>query len=321
MEKNKINIPVFFTFDNSYVLPALVAINSLLKNASSEYNYFLYIVHSRLSDTNIERLKSIVNKYSYKAEIFFILVSSCDESWNLLHSKQHYSKEIYNKLIAPILFPQYDRIICSDVDVVFLGDISPSYFLFDDDFYVAGVKDIFVPGILDWYVEFEEEEKTKLYEGIGAGYLLLNLKKMRLDNKHVEMINCYQENLFRLIQPEQDVINLCCYPYIEYLPFEYLVCTGDYLSLKKNIAFRREVLNPERILEDALSHPIQLHYSGFIKPWNSFFSLKQKIWLTELLGTGYFMFFLKMFPCFLFQRCKKYNIKRFVHKIFDKFFK
>ena len=43
--KNKKIIPIFFTFDGYYVLAACVAFYTLLKNASKEYNYKLYIVH------------------------------------------------------------------------------------------------------------------------------------------------------------------------------------------------------------------------------------------------------------------------------------
>ena len=42
-------------------------------------------------------------------------------------TKGHYSKEIYYKFLAPSLFPQYEKMIITDVDVVYTGDISVQY--------------------------------------------------------------------------------------------------------------------------------------------------------------------------------------------------
>ena len=41
-------IPIFFTFDKNYVLAAKVAIHSLIANASKEYKYELYVLHTSL---------------------------------------------------------------------------------------------------------------------------------------------------------------------------------------------------------------------------------------------------------------------------------
>lgn len=318
--KNRINIPVFFTFDNHFVVPAIVAIFSLLKYADKKYFYSLYIVHSGISLKNQKKLQLVVSEYPDNANLTFVNSYLCSEDWSHLNSKQHYSKEIFNKLIATELFPQYDKIICSDVDVVFRGDISGSYFMYDenDQFYIAGIEGLFEPSILSWYRLFNQEEKKKLYHGIGAGYMLLNLRKMRLDSITSKMIVYYKQNLSRLIQPEQDVFNLCCYPYIKYLPYKYMVCVYDYKYRNKRIDFRKEILNPQKELEDGLNNVIQLHYAGFLKPWNSFFLQKQNIWLEELIESGYVFEFIKKIPYYLYRRLRKYSIKRYIKKQISK---
>ena len=134
-------IPIFFTFDKNYVLAAKVAIHSLIANASKEYKYELYVLHTSLSESNCNNIKQVVN--TINAEIHFINVSDYEKKIEGLKGKSHYSKEIFYKLIAADLFQQYDRIICTDVDVVFTGDISEVFFMFpNEDFIYAGVGPI-----------------------------------------------------------------------------------------------------------------------------------------------------------------------------------
>ena len=46
---NMQKIPVFFTFDANYLLAAKVAIHSMMKHASRQYWYELYVFHTTLS--------------------------------------------------------------------------------------------------------------------------------------------------------------------------------------------------------------------------------------------------------------------------------
>ena len=133
-------IPVFFTFDKNYVVAAEVAIYSMLKHASPAYEYKLYVLHTDIPESLQKEMVRLVGKFN-NASLEFIDTSAFDDDENILRGKAHFSKEIYYKLIAAEIFPQYDRIICSDVDVVFTGDISESYFMHQDKFfYFAGIR-------------------------------------------------------------------------------------------------------------------------------------------------------------------------------------
>lgn len=311
-------IPVCFTFDKNFVLPAAVALYSLLEYADKRFFYKLYVFHIDIPYKEQIKLQKIISHFEKNSSLEFIdvKVHHSNQNWKRLNSKQHYSQEIYNKLIIPDLLPQYDKIICSDVDVVFQGDISPSYFMYSENdlFYVAGICGMFEPTILDWYQDFSREEKEILRKSIGAGYMLLNLKRMRKDNMPIKMTEFYKQNLSRLIQPEQDVINICCASHIQYLPYKYMVCAVDYKYSKKNACFRTEISNPREVLVDGLENPIQLHYSGFLKPWNSFFIPKQDIWFCELFRSGFAWDYVTNLPLYLYRRSKKYSIMRFVKK-------
>jgi lipopolysaccharide biosynthesis glycosyltransferase len=318
-------IPVFFTFDRNYVVAAQVAIYSLLKYAAKQYRYELYVLHTELTRKHYRQLSRITNKFP-NAALHFMDMSSYSDSEEVarLGVKAHFSKEIYYKLVAAELFPAYDRIICTDVDVVFLGDIAPSFFMHPDEFfYFAGVGQVIENARMNTYQQqFTDEEREKLKKEFGAGYMLLNLKAIREHNMQQQLTDFYKANYARLYLPEQDCIILCCYPHTFHLPITYCVTTDYYKAKRESLVLYQEnealPREPERamsLFEEALAHPIQLHYVGMHKPWNSFGTTKQRVWFSLLCEAGCCFDFIRATPRFVRQRMKRYSLRRFIRKI------
>jgi lipopolysaccharide biosynthesis glycosyltransferase len=193
-------IPIMFCFNNEYTIPAAVAFRSLLENASKEYLYKLYVLHTDISLDNQKKLQAVEVDFKEHASLeFFHMQNRFEDLWKKMRTKGHYSKEVFYKLLAPSLFPQYEKIIISDVDVVFLGDVSASYFSFGsaEDIYVAGVRGVGkILHIWDLYKkDFSQEEISKLV--IGGGYLVYNLNKMRRDNLESSFLKCWDSNHLR----------------------------------------------------------------------------------------------------------------------------
>lgn len=120
-------IPIILTFDENYVLPAGVAMHSLMRCANPNYIYEFNIIHHGISEVQqyllIENLKFFQNQ-----NVKFIYCNQSFENiFNQLKNPSHFSQEMFYKLILPSLLPQYDKVIVSDVDVIFKGDISSVY--------------------------------------------------------------------------------------------------------------------------------------------------------------------------------------------------
>lgn len=316
-------IPVFFTFDRNYVVAAEVAIYSMLKYASPKYEYRLYVLHTDIPEHLQEEIIRLVGKFG-NASLEFIDTSSFDDDKNILRSKAHFSKEIYYKLIAAEIFPQYDRIICTDVDVVFTGDISESYFMHQDKFfYFAGIGQILESDRIKNYKDkFTTEEIEILKKEIAAGYLLMNLKTIREYSMQKKLTDYYKANYHKLCLPEQDCIILCCWPYIEYLPIKFCVCNHYYKTNPDTTAFYQDNdglpkahEEARRLFKEALDNPVQLHYVGENKPWNSLSVIKHGVWLSLLRESGCTARFLKELPGFIQKRARKYSLKRFLSKV------
>lgn len=322
-------IPIFFTFDRNYAVPAMVAIYPLLKNASKDYDYALYVLYSNLREKDRNRIGHVVSIFN-NATIQFIDVSRFDSHLNHLKAKAHFSKEIYYKLIVADIFPQYDRIICSDVDVVFESDISASYFLFsDEEFCYAGVGQILESNRMQEYGnEFTTQELQILEHEIGAGYMLINLKFIREKGYLQKLINHYIDNYDRLRLPEQDCITLVCWPYLRYLSLAYVVCNNYYEKTEEELKLYTKC--EEFALEDntkskkkffeILSSPIQIHYVGAYKPWNSLNVSKADRWFYYLRESECLKYFIMDIPLYIKNRLKRYNIHRFIRKCWEKYF-
>jgi lipopolysaccharide biosynthesis glycosyltransferase len=279
-----------FCLNNEYAIAAAVAFRSLLENASKDYFYKLYVLHSDVSLENQEKLQEVTVDFQGHASLeFFQMHNRFEDLWKKTRTKGHYSQEAYYKLLAPSLFPQYEKIIISDVDVVFLGDVSPSYFSFDpaEDIYVAGVGGVGkILYILDDYKNnFSQEEISKLV--INAGYMVYNLNKMRQDNLESSFLKCVESNHWRILQLENDIINLCCYPKIRFLPLKNMMCNYVYDLYHTDEDFNYDKTFSRLELKEAMENPILLHYPDYRKPWRDIDCTKAEEWFKYVIKTPF----------------------------------
>lgn len=316
-------IPIFFTFDHYFVLAACVAFYTLLEHASKAYKYRLYVVHTGLDRRSRQRLENVVRRFP-NAELYFKDASTYDTGWERMRHKSHFSKEIFYKMTAADMFPEYDRILFSDVDVIFTDDISSSYFLFpEENFCFAGTRPILEnPNLPGYRRDFTKEEINIInnYE-ISAGYMLINLQCMRENGVQQKLMTYFRQNIHRLRLPEQDCIALCCADSIRFMDYKYVVCNSQFYVNPETVHFNTN--NP--LLADKtvaittyhkmLAEVVQLHYPGADKPWNNPFVFKFREWLRACIRAGQLGFYLKMQPAFLMQRLRRYNLQRFLGKV------
>lgn len=297
---NKQEIPLMFCFDNNYVIPAAVTFYSLLEHANRNYYYKLYILHTDISVKNQEKLIENVKEFSEFSELIFVdMENKFEDLWEVIETKGHFSKEVMYKVLVSSIFPIYEKIIVSDVDVVFLNDISESYFALDsnEDYYLAGIKMI---GKMKWYIDqylkfFTEEEVEKL-SGFCGGYIVFNLKKLREDNMEEKFVKCFEQEGHRINQMEQDVLNLCCYPKTKKLPLKYLACSYMWDEYKTEKDKETDVWYDKEEINDAMENTVQLHYATSRKPWKNVDCTKSEVWFEYLVKTNFLREYLEKLP-------------------------
>ena len=296
IDKTNIIIPIMHCFDNNYVVPAAASFSSMLAHADRRYTYILYVLHSDITVQNQKKLTELVEGYENASLEFLDMNNRFNDTWNSCHTDRgHLRKEVLYKLLVPSLFPQYERLIITDVDVVFLGDIAPSYFALDGhpEAYYAGVRQINPKGtfIRDYYnntykKRMDNEEFSQLK--ICGGYLVANLALLRRDGMEEAMVAYLQKNTATLWQLEQDVINYCCRDsQIVYLPLDYVVCSYMYDLCGEPSACASDPYYTYREMREAMAHPVQLHYATGRKPWTDPGSTKANLWFDELEKTSF----------------------------------
>lgn len=211
-------IPVFFTIDDGYAPFLSVALDSAIKNSSKEKTYKAIILHEDLSQDNITKLQSLATDH-FQVEFVQMkegLESITDRMSNRLRC-DYFTLTIYFRLFIPAMFPQYDKGIYIDSDVVITGDLAELFAIDLGDNYIGACADKSVVDVPPLAQYMEEAVGVDRHSYINSGVLLMNLKKLReaeLDVHFLSLLNTYH---FDCIAPDQDYLNAMCSGKIHYL--------------------------------------------------------------------------------------------------------
>lgn len=250
-------VPILFTFDESLILPAGVCLTSLLENAAPETFYDIFILYSSKYSLAESRIKDIPHKYQ-NCRITFRTVSN---EFIGAYETRGIPETAYYRLIAPELIPEYDKILYSDVDVIFRDDLTKYYDIDLGDNYFAGVDNcsVFRPWTQN---RLKKELGIDYHDGyIYSGNLIINSKQILKDNL-TEQFRILGKKKYP--QQDMDIINIACNKRILLLDPSY--CLTHYLySFIVNHRKKMLQLFSDEILDNALKKGI-VHYNG-AKPW------------------------------------------------------
>ena len=245
--KNIIQITLSINNDINYKYILLVSMFSLLSNCNKEKSFIIY--HILCSpDFNVEAVtiyKSLFKKFSHNVEMIFYNMG------NLFHNRKNarFSEATLYRVLAP-LFIYSDRLIHLDGDTLVFKDLNEMYNLDFNDNYIFGMYDFFSHGVD--YLGL----KSNIY--INAGVILLNLKKLREDNKVYEFIKLSDSKTY-LANYDQTLFNYLLYPKIGRLPSKYSIFNfSDKSDIEIYLKYLRTKVPIEEI-EEALKDPTVVH--------------------------------------------------------------
>lgn len=211
---NKSEIPVFFATDNNYVPFLAVALTSLLDNASKNYFYKIYVLTTSLKKEYVDQLTLICEdacKNGAGASIEFVSMrEEMEKSSGTFHLRDYYSKETYCRVFIPRFFPQYEKVLYLDCDIVVKGDISELFNIDIGDNIVGGISEEVMVDYDVFGTYVEKALGVPRNEYFSAGVLLINAKKYReedIETKFIKLMNAFK---FRVTQDE-DYLNVLCY--------------------------------------------------------------------------------------------------------------
>lgn len=203
--KKEKSVDFVFAVDDNYAPCLYVALKSIFKNASLKYKYHIYVLNAGLSGDNMQKLLDFHSVYS---SIEFIDVAKRLEGLSdKLVLRDYFTLTTYYRFFIPALFPNLDKILYLDSDVIVNGDIS--------ELFNTNIKDN-----LAGVVREEVMEQIKVFgdyveEGLGisckkyfnAGVMLLNLKELRKINIEEKFLSLIEKHKFEVTQ-DQDYLNV-----------------------------------------------------------------------------------------------------------------
>lgn len=245
---NKI-VPIFFACDDNYIPFLGTAIHTLANKASDEYTYRIIVLNDGIREENKKRIAKLESK-KIKIEFYNIqsvIASHVDKL--SLRLRDYYSVAIYYRMFIPTLFPELDKAIYLDADLILVGDISELYNTNIEGKLVAAVNDRLVTDVPEFAAYATKAVGVPAHEYFNSGVLVMNLKKFRddkIEEKFLELLNVYN---FDSVCPDQDYLNV--------------LCRNDKVLLP--IGWNKMPL-PDS--EFDLSTLKLLHYNSFEKPWH-----------------------------------------------------
>ena len=206
MNKNK-TIPVFFACDENFVKFTAVTINSLIANASKEFSYDIHILCTKISE---DKKQKVINLAPENFKVYFDDVTNYLKSISYrLPIRDYYSKTTYYRLFISEMFPELDKALYLDSDMIVLGDISELYNHDIGENYVGACNEQAMVQT-DVYGTYVEKciglDRNKYF---NAGMLLINCAQFRKQKILDQFIRLLHEYSFVVTQDE-DYLNFIC---------------------------------------------------------------------------------------------------------------
>lgn len=212
----KKTIPIFFACNDNYVPYMDVAIVSIINHASSDNDYKITVLKTNISEENQEKILKHQCE-NVKIEFYDVqnILSPIEKQ---LPDVFHYTLAAYYRLFIEKAFPQYDKAIYLDCDVVLLTDIAELYDTDLGDHLVAAAYEQNTDRSPAFTNYVQDIIGIPYHTYFNSGVMVMNLKEFRkakVEEQFLHMLTTYN---FDCLAPDQEYINVICHGRVKYLP-------------------------------------------------------------------------------------------------------
>lgn len=240
-------IKVAVTINENYIYPLKVMLYSLFSTQKEPVTVFL--IHSSIAAEKVEMLKAFC--CSYGALLIEVPVSG--ELFEKAPVMQHFSKEMYYRLLCPWILPEEERVLYLDSDIIINASLS--------DFYHMDLAGAAMAAVRERFTGMDDINRLGLKPDtvyVNSGVLLMDLRKMRKEMNTEEFWQVLRMREEKLLFPDQDLINIMWEGKMKYVEDSY--------NLNVNVLYLKEYLMTRAQKKSAFKI---MHYIGPNKPWNS----------------------------------------------------
>ena len=247
---------LLFCIDRNFIPLMESCIHSILKNGGCE-RYSAHILHSDLTRADMAALENAAGE---RMRLTFLTVP--EELFDGFPESNRYPRQIYYRLIAPLLLPQeMERVLYLDVDTVIINPLSDlETAAFDGAWFMACTHVRKMLTKLNQVRLGMNPEKNTPY--LNSGVILFNLPLFR-EKLGMERIRAYANaRKGALLLPDQDILTALCGDHVKLLdPLRYNL--SDRILAFHNANPQREQVDLDWVRRNS----VIIHYCGKNKPW------------------------------------------------------
>ena len=225
---SKKNIPIFYACDDRFVRYTIVSVHSLIENASRDFDYTIYILHTDITE------KMQIKTRELEQEGFKIVFTDVSEHLDAITSKlpirDYYSKTTYFRLFIADMFPEYDKAIYIDSDTIVQGDISELYNTDCGEMWLGACHEQAMVQTDNYGTYAEQVVGVSRHNYFNAGMLLINCEQIR----NYSVLKKFGEKLAEynfVVTQDEDYLNLICKDHVYWLDQRWnteVYCAFDY---------------------------------------------------------------------------------------------
>lgn len=276
-------VPIVFTIDKTFLPPTYVAIASLVNHAKQSTKYEIIILYQGKVDKRVQTLFEIVKGSRHK----MIIRDISSIKMNVPKTTKYWPSIVYVRLYLPSILKEYDKIIFSDVDVFFRGDLAEVFSVDISENEWGGVAAEVNNSDSVIHQYYVDNKHSFIF---WAGFMVMNLNYMR-EKKWEERCNINLEKYKnKLFMCDLEILNLTA-ENIKRLPLRYVYLQALYDA--SDITQTREYVWLSRLyskeeLEIEKKKAVIIHYAGKVGKIG-------KIWL-RMNPAEYYNKYLRMLP-------------------------
>ncbi|MEF9892077.1 MAG: glycosyltransferase [Anaerorhabdus sp.] len=266
---------ILLTSSDYYVPYCATTIKSILCHINPKTNYDLIILQQDISRNNMEKLDLLVSQYENVSLRFYdprrkLLNYPGFDRICLDFGVTRFPPILAYRAFIPYLFPNYEKMLWLDCDLVVESDISELYKIDMNNKILGFVHDIVIcafangsdPSYQKYYRDSPIMKDIYLYG--NAGVVLLDLEKFRNMLSLDEFIKRSGE--YKHMIPEQDTINCIFEGHTYFIDRRWNIIT---FASGPEWAQRFVPYEPYQEYLEAKKNPFIVHYVGPEKPWNN----------------------------------------------------
>ena len=259
-------VSVAFCFNNAYCSLAAGAISSLIRHTSEQYQYDIYIVQDDISEQN----RYLINTLNDKGNVNIIFVDvKFDELTNEDINYTRHTKYAFARLFFHRIFPQLDRILYLDSDLIIVGDVAEIFNQDLEGHAIGATLDPCTQCGIDKLKSIKfNTYVTDLIGKYKTSYDYFS-RHLNLSDKQINMYFCSGVLLIDLKKGAEVIDKKAP----EIMKRKYVMVDQDILNMlfkddKKIIEQRFNVFDTRtfKFISENSSNPVIIHYNGRIKP-------------------------------------------------------